>query len=134
MPLIPDREPEKAVQTARTENMQAYVDDLQRRFSLHGGYGRYAEDVYINHMIQAVEIPGWYKATDKQSIFYNKQFAREQLEYGRDCVAETKKFPELYNDVDKNGLSIGYICRVIEGGWEYAERYLRLLDSFEAAP
>lgn len=116
----------------RTENMQAYMDNLARRIDVHGK-GMNSEDQRMRNMIQAVEDPECFICTDNQSIEHWKEFAREQIEYGREAVAEIKrKAPDLYAEVDKEGVSIGYICKVIEGGWEYGGRFMRLLQGLEA--
>lgn len=107
----------------RTENMQAYVDNLVRRIELHGK-GQNGEDQRMKIMIKAVEEPGYLKCTDEQSVLHWKEFAKEQMEYGRAAVADiTKNAPHLLNDD-----IIGSVIKAIMGGWEYGERFMRLLE------
>lgn len=110
----------------RTENMQAYVDDLERRIEIHGK-GQNGQDRRMSFMVKVVENPGWLTCTDEQSIKFWRQFAQEQSEYGREAVAEiNEKAPHLLTDETTD---ISRICKVFMGGWEYGERFLQLLQS-----
>lgn len=110
----------------RSENMQAFVDDLERRIEMHGK-GQNCEDSRMNIMVTAVENPDYRMYPSKENIQYWKEFAQEQINYGRECVTEIlEKAPELLNDE-----IVGPTVKAIMGGWEYGEKFVQWLDGLE---
>ena len=99
----------------RTENMQACVDYVKCYCSGN------SDDQRMEIMISAVENPDRFNFND-DSIKFWIEFARKQMEYGREAVTELlTKAPELMNDE-----IIGMAVKSIISGGGYGQRLLKL--------